>query len=110
MSVKTAAAIVFLLLVAGSAAAGEVYGSVTEAGKPLAAGVALRIACGGASSEGATDAYGAYSVRVNGTGKCTLTIPSLPGSPSLPVTVYEKSARYDLVVSRVGAKTTLSRK
>jgi len=108
--VKTAAAIAFLVLVAGSAAAGEVYGSVTEGGKPLPAGVALRIACGAASAEGSTDAYGAYSVRVTGTGKCTLTIPSLPGAPSLPVTVYEKSARYDVVVSRAGGKTTLSRK
>jgi hypothetical protein len=107
---KILAPIVFLLLGAASAAAGEIYGTVSEAGKPLAAGVAVRVACAGASAEGATDVYGAYSVKVAGTGKCSLTIPSLPGAPSLAVNVYEKSARYDLAVSRVGGKATLTRK
>jgi hypothetical protein len=36
--------------------------------------------------------------------------PSLPGAPSLAVNVYEKSARYDLAVTRSGGKATLSRK
>jgi len=107
---KTFWVIVFLLLSAGFAAAGEIYGTVTEGDKPLPAGVSVRLACGSASAEAATDAYGAYSVKVGATGKCTLAIPSLPGSPSLAVNVYEKSARYDLAVTKSGGKATLSRK
>lgn len=107
---KILAPIVFLLLSAVSAAAGEVYGTVSEGGKPLAAGIAVRVSCAGVNAEGSTDAYGAYSVKVAGTGKCSLTIPSLPGAPSLAVNVYEKSARYDLAVSRAGGKATLARK
>jgi hypothetical protein len=86
---KIVVAIAFLLLTAGFAAAGEIYGTVSEGDKPLAAGVSIRLACGGASAEAATDAYGAYSLKVGATGKCTLAIPSLPGAPSLAVTVYE---------------------
>jgi hypothetical protein len=37
-------------------------------------------------------------------------VTSPGGTPSMPVTVYEKSARYDLALSRAGGKTTLSRK
>jgi len=107
---KIFGAIVFLVFAAGFAAAGEIYGTVTEGDKPLAAGVSVRLACGSASAEAATDAYGAYSVKVGATGKCTLAIPSLPGSPSLAVNVYEKSARYDLAVTKAGGKATLSRK
>lgn len=107
---KILTAIVLLLLAAGFAAAGEIYGTVSEEGKPLPAGVAVRVACPGATAEGSTDAYGAYSVKVGGTGKCSLTIPSLPGAPTLSVNVYEKSARYDLAVSKAGGKATLARK
>jgi hypothetical protein len=110
MFMKIFGAIVFLLLAAGFAAAGEIYGTVTEADKPLPAGVSVRLACGSTTAEAATDGYGAYSVKVGATGKCMLSIPSLPGGPSLAVNVYEKSARYDLAVSRAGGKATLSRK
>ena len=102
---KILTAIVLLLLAAGFAAAGEIYGTVSEEGKPLPAGVAVRVACPGATAEGSTDAYGAYSVKVGGTGKCSLT-----GAPTLSVNVYEKSARYDLAVSKAGGKATLARK
>lgn len=104
------AAVVLSLLLAAVASAGEIYGTLSEGGKPVAAGTMLRLACGGASAEAKTDAYGSYSVRVAATGKCTLSIPSAAGAPSLPVTVYEKSARYDLALSTAGGKSSLTRK
>ncbi|HKB69404.1 MAG TPA: hypothetical protein VKH46_01075 [Thermoanaerobaculia bacterium] len=107
---KTAAMLVCLLLAASAARAGEIYGTLSDEGKPVGAGTTLRLACGEAAVEAKTDAYGSYSLKVTATGKCALSVPSLPGAPSLPVTVYEKSARYDLAVGRSGGKVTLSRK
>jgi hypothetical protein len=107
---KTAAALAAVLLAASAAGAGEIYGTVSEQGKPVGAGAALRLACGDAAAEAKTDAYGSYSLKVNATGKCTLSLTSAPGSPSMPVTVYEKSARYDLALARSDGKATLSRK
>jgi len=107
---KTAAAVAAVLLAAALASAGEIYGTLSDEGKPAAAGTALRVACGAAAADAKTDAYGSYSLKVNGTGKCVLSVTSAAGTPSMPVTVYEKSARYDLALSRSGGKTILSRK
>lgn len=107
---RTAATLVGLLLAASAARAGEIYGTLSEQGKPAGAGATLRLACGDAAAEAKTDAYGSYSLKVNATGKCVLSVSSAAGSPSMPVTVYEKSARYDLVLERSGGKATLSRK
>ncbi len=107
---KSAAAIVPILLLASAARAGELYGTVSEGAKPVPAGMTLRLVCGDASAEAKTDAFGAYSVKVGATGKCALTAASVPGSPSLTVTVYDKSARYDLALVRSGAKYTILRK
>jgi hypothetical protein len=103
------AAMLAVLLAASAAAGGEIYGTLSDQGKPVAAGT-LRLACGDAAAEAKTDAYGAYSLKTNATGKCTLSVPTAPDAPSLAVTVYEKSARYDLVLAHAGGKTTLSRK
>jgi hypothetical protein len=107
---KTAAAIAAVLLAAAAARAGEIYGTLSDEGKPAAAGTALRLSCGDAAAEAKTDAYGSYSLKLNATGKCVLTVTSAAGTPSMSVTVYEKSARYDLALSRSGGKTILSRK
>jgi len=107
---KTAAIAAAVLLAAAAARAGEIYGTLSDEGKPAAAGTALRLACGDAAAQAKTDAYGSYSLKVNATGKCTLSVTSPGGTPSMAVTVYEKSARYDLALSRAGGKITLSRK
>lgn len=107
---KTAATLSCLLLAAAAARAGELYGTLSEQGKPVGAGTALKLACGEALAEAKTDAYGSYSLKVSATGKCVLSIPSAGAGASLPVTVYEKPARYDLALSRSGGKATLSRK
>jgi bifunctional ADP-heptose synthase (sugar kinase/adenylyltransferase) len=110
VDVKKVESVLAVLLFAATARAGEVYGTVTEAGKPVAAGMALKLACGDASTAAKTDAYGSYSVKINATGKCTLTVASLAGAPSITVNVYEKSARYDLTLAQSGGKYTISRK
>ena len=98
------------LLAAASAGAAEVHGTISENGKPLAKGAAVKLECSGASASGSTDEFGGYSVKTTATGDCKLSVDYKGGSLSLPVTVYEKPSRYDLVVKTDGGKTTLARK
>jgi hypothetical protein len=103
------AGILGILLVAVLSAA-EVHGTISENGKPLPQGVAVKLECpGGAAASAATDSYGGYSLKASATGDCKITV-DYKGRLSLPVTVYDKPSRYDLVVKADGGKTTLSRK
>jgi hypothetical protein len=95
---------------ASAAQAGEVFGTISENGKPLAAGATLKLECGEASGQGATDPFGSYSIRTASTGDCRLTLTYKGASPSVKVTLFEKPTRYDLVVKEEGGKVTLSRK
>ena len=107
---KKAASIFVFLAFAGAAQAGEVFGTITESGKPAQTGVTLKLACEGSSAEGKTDAYGSYRLKVAATGNCTLTVASKAGSPSLSVNLYDKPARYDLVLTQSAGKYAVSRK
>jgi len=95
---------------AAAAQAGEVFGTISENGKPLAAGATLKLECGETSGQGATDPFGSYSIRTASTGDCRLTLTYKGASPSVKVTLFEKPSRYDLVVKEEGGKVTLSRK
>ena len=89
-------------------AAAEIHGTISENGKPLPQGVAVKLDCSGTSASGATDQFGGYSIKINATGDCKVSLESK--GASLPVTVYDKPSRYDLVVKTEGGKTTLVRK
>ncbi len=106
---KLTAAGLIGLLAAASAGAAEVHGTISENGKPLPKGVAVKLECAGASASGSTDEFGGYSVKTSAAGDCKLSVDYKGGS-SLPVTVYDKPSRYDLVVKTDGGKTTLARK
>jgi hypothetical protein len=95
---------------ASAAQAGEVFGTISENGKPLAAGATLKLECGEASGQGATDQFGSYSIRTASSGDCRLILTYKGASPSVKVTLFEKPTRYDLVVKEEGGKVTLSRK
>ena len=92
------------------AQAGEIFGTLSEGGKPVAAGVALKLSCSGAAVSAKTDAYGSYRLRGDVSGKCTLQAQFKNEAPSLDVVVYEKPARYDLVVSVKDGKYRMERK
>src|ERR1700730_5667042 len=92
------------LTVASTAAAAEIHGTVSENGKPLPQGVAVKLECAGASASTATDQFGSYSVRAAARGDCRLTLSYKGSSPSLNVTLYEKPSRYDLVVKEESGK------
>ena len=54
-------------LAAAAASAAEIHGTVSENGKPLPRGVAVKLECGAESRPTAkTDDFGSYSVKIAG--------------------------------------------
>ena len=96
---------------ASSAAAAEIHGTITENGKPVPKGVAVKLACGEgtAAASATTDEFGAYSVKTAAAGDCTLSL-DYKGAAPLKVVVYEKPSRYDFEVKTDAGKVTLARK
>lgn len=95
---------------AAAASAAEIHGTVSENGKTLGKGVAVKLACGDATAATATDEFGSYSVKTAAAGDCKLTVEHKGASPSLKVTVYEKPSRYDVEIKEADGKVILSRK
>lgn len=99
------------LLVAVPAAAGEIFGTISQGGKPVAAGVKVQITAGEKKYDGETDKFGAYRVFVKEKGKCTITVRlGEDNAPSADLVSYDKSTRYDWVVGEEEGKTVLRRK
>jgi hypothetical protein len=90
--------------------AGKVVGSLTEAGKPVASGVKIEVACGTATHSAATDSYGAFSLVIPQQGKCTLKVNYQGQTPAFEITSYAGSVQYDLILEKQDGKYTLKRK
>jgi hypothetical protein len=99
-----------LLVLPLALSAAEIHGTVSEAGKPVAAGVALKLDCGGASATASTDQYGGYSLKIAATGQCKLSVDYKGASASLGVAVFDKGSRYDLELKQDAGKLSLTRK
>jgi hypothetical protein len=94
-----------------SALAGEIWGTITDSGKPVAAGVKVAIAAGGNQYSGETDKSGTYHVFVNEKGKVVLTVHYKDQKPTADgVFSFDKATRYDWNIEVVDGKTTLKRK
>ena len=101
----------FLLsLTAGSAIAAEVYGTVSEGGRPVGEGVTLAIACGGKTASATTDKTGSYHLDAPATGKCGLTITIKGESATLEVAAYDEGAQVDVVLERKDGRLSARRK
>ena len=107
---KAAMAAVVLALWAAAGLGAEIFGTISEGGKPIPAGAAVKIDCGGAAVSGVTDEYGSYSLKGAASGDCTLSVSYKGGTGSLKVTLYEKPSRYDLVVKQEAGKLEIARK
>ncbi len=84
------------------AVAGDIFGTITEADKPVAnAPVTVTIA-GRPPYTGATDGGGSYRVFVPETGKATLTVTAGGRPHTIDVFSSERAARYDLVIGPDG--------
>jgi hypothetical protein len=90
--------------------AGELYGSIADAAKPVGAGIKVEITVAGKSYTAETDRFGAYRIYVKEKGKGVLTVRYKGQSPSADLFSYERSTRYDWVLDTEGGKLTLRRK
>jgi hypothetical protein len=101
---------IFLSLAASSALAGELFGTISEGDKPLAQGVKVEVTAGDKTYSAETDKFGAYRLFVKEKGKCTLTVQYKDQKPSFAVASFDKSTRYDFVLSQKDGKYTIRRK
>ena len=106
----TGKVLVVLLLTACLARAGEIYGSISDGTKSVAAGLKVEITVAGKVYEGVTDKIGSYRIVVKEKGKGKLTIHLSGQSPSSGIVSYDRSTRYDWVVETTDGKLSLRRK
>jgi hypothetical protein len=107
---KSLMCVVFMILLSSMALAGELFGTITEAGKPVPEGTRIEITIAGKSFTGATDKLGTYHVQAAEKGKGTLTAYYKNQKPTFDVFSFEKATRYDFTVETVEGKLTLKRK
>jgi hypothetical protein len=103
-------AIVLTIVITTSAMAGNVYGTITDAGKALGKGVKLEITCGTNKYEGETDEKGGFKLFVKDEGKCVLKLSYQNQTPTVEVNSFEGSVQYDLILDKQGTQYTLKRK
>lgn len=99
----------FFLLVS-PALGGEVYGTITDGSKPIAAGIKVTVTAGGQTYSTETDKFGSYRLFIKQKGKFTLTVQMKENSPSIEGISFDKSTRYDWILETKDARTTLRRK
>jgi hypothetical protein len=89
---------------------GQIYGSITYAGKALAK-TPFEINCNGAKTQDTTAADGSYRVNVPQQGQCTLTLTSYAGPPSAVVFSYPNPSLYNFeLVGPTNGRYELRRK
>ncbi len=101
---------ILLVATATSALAGEVFGTISEANKPVAEGVKVQVTAGGNTYSTQTDKFGGYRLFVKEKGKCTLTVSYKDQTPTFTVASFDKSTRYDFLLTQKDGKYTLGRK
>jgi hypothetical protein len=111
-------------LAASNASAGRIFGDITLDGKPVSAGITLKIALAPpANAPGAelkpatvvadstvTDKFGSYKLTVKGEGKCILTLVYEKQAPTLEIFSYKDATRYDLILEKKDGTLSLRRK
>ena len=102
--------LILILGFASWAVAGNIYGSITEGGKPIAQGVKLEVACGANKYGAETDANGAFKLFAKDQGKCMLKVTYQGQSPSFEINSFEGSVQYDLVLEKQGGQYVLKGK
>jgi hypothetical protein len=110
---KAMKALICLLLIQSAATvavAGEIFGTVSESGKPIAEGVKVEVTVAGNSYTGGTDKFGTYHVFVKDKGKGTLTVDYKNQKPAADVFSYDKATRYDWTLETTDGKLALKRK
>jgi hypothetical protein len=89
-------------------AAGEIFGDV-RAGGEYVAQAPVQLACGADTVRGKTDEAGSFRLATKGSGKCVLTVTWAKSTASVDVVVFEKPARYRLVLEQKDGAWILKR-
>ena len=98
-------------LLISPAAAGEIYGKVTQGNGPAAAGTTVAAKCGDADyAARAVDKGGSYHIVAGRTGKCTLTITANGQSASVDVVSYDDPVEADIVLETKDGKLSARRR
>src|SRR5438105_1921650 len=84
-------ALMLILCVTSTAFAGNVYGSITDSGKPVAKGVKIEISCGDKKYNAETDENGSFKLFVPDKGKCGLKVAYQGETPSFDINSYDGS-------------------
>ncbi len=107
---KLLTCLTLILFVTSLATAGEIFGTIVDAGKPVPEGTKIEVNIAGKEYTGATDKSGTYHVFATDKGKGTLTANYKGQRPAADVFSFEKATRYDFTVETVDGKLTLKRK
>ena len=107
---QLALVLIALLISASGVMAGEVYGTITQGSKPVAAGVKVEISIAGKVYAAETDKFGSYRVIVKEKGKCTITVRVNEETASSADFSYDKATRYDWILQTTDGKLSLQRK
>ena len=98
---------------ATTAFAGRIFGDISLDGKPLPAGVKVKVSLPGSSAVAdstTTDKFGSYKLLVKTEGKTTLTVYFEKTPLELAVFSNKEATRYDLVVEKKDGKPSVRRK
>jgi hypothetical protein len=111
-------------LAASNASAGRIFGDIKLDGKPVPAGLIVKIAVAPPASApdakpkpapiavdtAVTDKVGSYKLTVKQEGKCILTLVYEKQMLTLEVFSYKEATRYDLILEKKDGKLSLRRK
>ncbi len=101
---------VCLICLASPAMAGEIFGTIVDAGKPVPEGTKVEVAVAGKTFTGATDKLGTYHVFAAEKGKGTLTAYYKNQKPTADIFSFDKATRYDYSLETADGKLILKRK
>ncbi len=76
---------------------GEIFGDV-RLGEKYLADMPVQLKCGDEIVKGTTDKSGSFRLAAKASGKCAFSITYDKQTPSVEVVVFEKPARYRLIV------------
>jgi hypothetical protein len=116
--------VLLVSIAASNASAGRIFGDIKLDGKPVPAGLTVKIGpAPPASAPGArpkpatitadstlTDKFGSYKLAVKQEGKCVLTLVYEKQALTLEVFSYKDATRYDLVLEKKEGTLSMRRK
>lgn len=100
--------ILMISALVATAPVGEVFGDV-RVGEEYVKEAALELKCGEEVVKGKTDANGSYRLTAKASGKCTISVAHDGQNASVEVVVFDKAARYRLILEKKGEAWTLRR-